>query len=118
MATAFQANAFASLDTVGDLFFFWQTGQFSLGGITSSFPALINSSADLHVKLADNSAFAQLKAQGITTNETTFMHRTSAALANGAAAATGTLTNAPAAGNPTKWIPINDNGTTRYIPAW
>lgn len=30
----------------------------------------------------------------------------------------GTITNAPAAGNPTKWIPINDNGTTRYIPAW
>jgi hypothetical protein len=26
--------------------------------------------------------------------------------------------NAPAAGNPTKWIPIDDNGTTRYIPAW
>lgn len=43
---------------------------------------------------------------------------TSAALTNGAAANTGTLTNAPAAGNPTKWIPVNDNGTTRYIPAW
>jgi hypothetical protein len=43
---------------------------------------------------------------------------TSAALANGAAAAAGTLTNAPAAGNPTKWISINDNGTIRKIPAW
>lgn len=43
---------------------------------------------------------------------------TSAALTNGAAAQTGTLTNAPTAGNPTKWIPISDNGTTRYIPAW
>jgi len=40
------------------------------------------------------------------------------AFTDGAAAALGTLTNAPAAGNPTKWIPINDNGTTRYIPAW
>lgn len=39
-------------------------------------------------------------------------------LTNGAAAALGTLTNAPAAGNPTKWVPINDNGTTRYVPAW
>lgn len=39
-------------------------------------------------------------------------------LANGAAAQTATLTNGPTAGNPTKWIPINDNGTTRYIPAW
>lgn len=25
---------------------------------------------------------------------------------------------APAVGNPTKWIPFNDAGTTRYIPAW
>jgi hypothetical protein len=47
-----------------------------------------------------------------------FMHQTSIALNNGAAAAAGTLTNAPVAGNPTKWIPINDGGTTRYIPAW
>lgn len=37
---------------------------------------------------------------------------------DGAAAASGTLTNAPTAGNPTKWIPIDDNGTTRYIPTW
>jgi len=44
--------------------------------------------------------------------------RTSVAFTNGAAAAAGTLLNAPTAGNPTKWIPVNDNGTTRYIPAW
>jgi len=37
---------------------------------------------------------------------------------NGAGAQAGALTNAPAAGNPTKWIPINDNGVTRHIPAW
>lgn len=43
---------------------------------------------------------------------------TTTALTNGAAAQTATLTNGPTAGNPTKWIPINDNGTTRYIPAW
>lgn len=53
----------------------------------------------------------------ITTSSTT-LHKTSVALSNGAGAATGTITNAPSAGNPTKWIPINDNGTTRYIPAW
>lgn len=46
------------------------------------------------------------------------MHTTTTALTNGAAAAAGTLLNAPVAGNPTKWIGINDNGTTRYIPAW
>lgn len=43
---------------------------------------------------------------------------TSAALTSGAGAAAGTLTNAPSAGNPTKWIKINDNGTIRSIPAW
>jgi len=44
--------------------------------------------------------------------------RSTVALTNGAAAGAGTITNAPSAGNPTKWIPIDDNGTTRYIPCW
>lgn len=39
-------------------------------------------------------------------------------MTDGAAASLGTLTNAPAVGDPTKWIPFDDNGTTRYIPAW
>jgi hypothetical protein len=43
---------------------------------------------------------------------------TSSALTTGAGAAVGTLTNAPSAGNPTKWIKINDNGTVRSVPAW
>lgn len=43
---------------------------------------------------------------------------TSSSITTGAGAGTGTLTNAPASTNPTKWIPINDNGTVRYIPAW
>ena len=37
---------------------------------------------------------------------------------NGAAGQIATMTNSPTAGNPTKWIPINDNGTIRYIPSW
>ncbi len=43
---------------------------------------------------------------------------TSVNLTDGAAAQVGTLTNAPTAGNPTKWVPINDNGIVRYVPAW
>lgn len=43
---------------------------------------------------------------------------TSSALTTGAGASAGTLTNAPSAGNPTKWIKINDNGTVRSVPAW
>lgn len=54
----------------------------------------------------------------IYTNSASFMNRTKTSWTNGAAAAAGTLLNAPAAGNPTKWIPVDDNGTTRYIPAW
>ncbi len=30
----------------------------------------------------------------------------------------GTITNAPSAGNPVFWIPINIAGSVRYIPAW
>lgn len=44
--------------------------------------------------------------------------RTQTALTDGAGAGTATFTNAPVSSNPTKWIGINDNGTTRYIPAF
>lgn len=37
---------------------------------------------------------------------------------NGAGAATGTLTNAPAATNPTFWLPIQIGGVTKFIPCW
>lgn len=55
---------------------------------------------------------------GFYTEQATFMMHSTAAWNNGAGAGAGTLLNAPAAGNPTKWIPVDDNGTTRYIPAW
>jgi hypothetical protein len=51
-------------------------------------------------------------------NSASFLMRTKTSWNTGAGASTGTLTNAPSVGNPTKWIPIDDNGTTRYIPAW
>ena len=52
------------------------------------------------------------------TNNTGNLIDSSVGLANGAGANIATLTNSPVTGNPTKWIPIDDNGTTRYIPAW
>ncbi len=60
----------------------------------------------------------KVRINGALTISSATMIRTKTTFTNGAAAAAGTLTNAPAAGNPTKWIPIDDNGTTRYIPAW
>lgn len=54
----------------------------------------------------------------LATNESNILLHALASLANDAGGSAATLTNAPAAGNPTKWIPIDDAGTTRYIPAW
>lgn len=50
-------------------------------------------------------------------NATNFLSST-VSLTNFGGSGTGTLTNAPTSGNPTKWISINDNGTQRYIPCW
>lgn len=49
---------------------------------------------------------------------TTPLITTNTAVTDGAGVGVGTLTNAPASTNPTKWMPINDNGTTRYFPTW
>lgn len=43
---------------------------------------------------------------------------TNTALTAGATGNVPALTAGPVAGNPTKWIAISDNGTTRYIPTW
>ena len=51
-------------------------------------------------------------------NNQTILLESSETLSNNAGAGAGTLANAPSAGNPTKWIAIDDNGTTRYIPTW
>ena len=56
--------------------------------------------------------------QLVTVGGSTPMLQSLATWTSGAGASTGTLTNAPSAGNPTSWIAINDNGVTRHIPAW
>lgn len=54
----------------------------------------------------------------LTTSGGAVFHITSTSLTDGVGAAAGTLSNAPVAGNPTKWIAIKDNGIIRYIPTW
>lgn len=49
---------------------------------------------------------------------TSTLARTTVSLFDGAGAQAATILNGPVAGNPTKWVPINDNGTIRYLPAW
>lgn len=56
--------------------------------------------------------------RNIITNNAAAALTTATTLTDFAAAALGTLTNAPTAGPPAKWIAIVDNGTTRYIPTW
>ena len=55
---------------------------------------------------------------GLRTTGATFIAQSATTMTDGAAAAMGTLTNAPSAGNPTKWIGVNDNGVTRWVPCW
>lgn len=55
---------------------------------------------------------------GLFTNMTGFMLRSEATITGGSTANVPTLTAGPVAGNPTKWLPYDDNGTTRYIPSW
>lgn len=54
---------------------------------------------------------------GFTTGDD-YLMKSSVPLFDGAGGNTGTLTNAPTAGDPTKWLIVNDNGTPRYVPAW
>lgn len=69
--------------------------------------------------MAELTAAGALKVHGpIYQREAAALLHAETALNDGAGAATATLTNAPAATNPTKWIPIDDAGVTRYIPAW
>lgn len=88
------------------------------GGLTSAFPSLKRSAATLQARLADDSTFAILECSQIQTNTAAAFCRSNTALTSTPGAGAGTITNAPTAGNPTKWIGINDNGTVRQIPCW
>jgi len=78
------------------------------------------SSAQLATALTDEtgSGVALFATAGTTVGTAAALVVTAVALNNGAGVAAGTIGTAPVAGEPTKWIPINDNGTVRYIPAW
>lgn len=77
----------------------------------------IDASQNVGIAVAPSGTY-KLEVNGALSIASATMLRTSVSFTNGSGASTGTLTNAPAVGNPTKWIPVIDNGTTRYIPAW
>jgi hypothetical protein len=90
------------------------TSQFAVSGATwvKLDPAFASGTVFVN---APNGLIVQ---QGGLTIASSTLLRSSVSLTNGAASGAGTITNAPVAGNPTKWVPIIDNGTTRFIPAW
>lgn len=92
--------------------------RINFGGVASTDPALRKESNVLAAKQADGADYTYFKAYEFYISSGGFLMRSNVAWANGAGVGAGTLTNAPAAGNPTKWIKIDDNGTTRYIPTW
>jgi hypothetical protein len=71
---------------------------------------------------AQNSLVPALTIKGATqlvyTNSATQILGTKTTITGGPTSNVPTLTSGPVNGNPTKWLPYDDNGTTRYIPAW
>lgn len=55
---------------------------------------------------------------GVTIGTAAAMLTSNVTMTAGSTANVPTLTTGPVTGNPTKWIPFNDNGTTRHFPAW
>ena len=97
-------------------------------GVVTIAPATVGSIDNMNIGATTRGAVAgttgnfntslTLSGGVLTTLGGATFHTTSTALTNGAGVGAGTIANAPAAGNPTKWIGVNDNGTTRWIPAW
>ena len=57
-------------------------------------------------------------AGAVTTASSDFILHSLVALTGGDISFAPTLTTGPRTGDPTKWLPYDDGGTTRYIPAW
>jgi hypothetical protein len=87
------------------------------GSSPYSFLAATDATSDIGASGANRPRDAFLS-RDIYTGNASFMHRTSTALTGGGTGNVPTLTAGPVTGDPTKWIPIDDAGTTRYIPAW
>jgi hypothetical protein len=68
---------------------------------------IVTASATFSERVAFSSAVS-LTSAAITLNS----------ISSGQAAQTATMTNSPVSGNPSFWIAVRVNGTTRYIPAW
>lgn len=59
-----------------------------------------------------------IAATGLYSGQATAILHSRTTITGGGTGLIPTLTAGPVAGNPTKWLPYDDNGTTRYIPSW
>lgn len=122
-------SLYTAADTRGDLYArivrSMDAYGFAMGSIADVARVQYGSDAAGYFSLVDDAngvaglwaKAARFTGGGVTHASTTLI-TTTVSLANNAGGSTGTLTNAPASGNPTKWIAINDNGVTRRIPTW
>lgn len=94
--------AFGNTATNPD-FIFRGSGSYLFGGGDASFGGGLDVSGTVTGDIID---------------QTNVLIQSSTTLSDGSGAAAGTLANAPTSGDPTKWVEIDDNGTTRYIPTW
>jgi hypothetical protein len=94
-------------------------GSFNINSGGGQPQVLTSASATLLTLSSDGgTGYTDLKLRSVYTTAAAFFARSAVALTDGHGVSAGTITNAPSAGNPTKWIGVDDNGTTRYIPAW
>lgn len=119
----FQASPFAQFTASAGPFgnFVTMSTNFLTASSVTCQDNVVRIAVDVNAILDVNGAARQLifsGTNGILLSDSTAMIHTTGPMANGAGIAAGTLLNAPAAGNPTKWIPFDDAGTIRYIPAW
>lgn len=115
-------------DTVGSLQWYAkdQSGNYQcVGSIFSYVTAVGASSVGSVLALGPTTApVLNITTSGINVTGTIYSSAATPAfgshttITNGAGTSLGTLTNAPFAGAPSKWIPYDDNGTIRHFPAW
>ncbi len=121
-AAIFRIDEFAISSTVVAMYsgerFGWGSGAVSLGQTTTDTCFTRASAGVINVGTTGTTPNGSMVMADLTTNNSAALIKTGTTLSDQAGAATGTLTNAPTAGNPTKWIAINDNGTVRKIPTW
>lgn len=67
---------------------------------------------------AAGNASGTLVATALYSNQATAIAHSSATITGGGTGNVPTLNAGPVTGDPTKWLPYDDNGVTRYIPSW